>query len=42
MGVWIDGESNVAIEHRGLRDDEHRWTNHMAFSESPVRCGKVV
>ena len=42
MGVWIDGESNIAIEHRGLHDDEHRLTNHTAFSEVPVRCGPVV
>ena len=41
MGVWIEGESNVAIEHRLLPDEEHRWTNYMAFS-SPVRCGPVV
>ena len=43
MGVWIEGESNFAIEHRRLPDEEHRWTDYMAFtfSESSVRCGLV-
>ena len=42
MGVWIEGESNAAMEHRRLLDEKHRWTNYMAFCESPVRWGPVV
>ena len=30
MGVWIEGESKVAIDHRHLPDQEHRWTNYVA------------
>ena len=42
MGVWIDGQSNIAIEQRRLQDEEQGVQNYIAFSESPVRCGSVV